>query len=110
MEMLKKMQEKIAEAGQLLKVAVAEVWLAAVVVAGFEFLGAGPGGFAACADALLKIMVVKHGLKWGSRLQQMGDRLEKMGDRLEEMGDCLKDEVVTAVQAGQCLIKRTCTA
>ena len=96
MEMLKKMQEKIAEAGQLLKVAVAEVWLAAVVVAGFELFGAGPGGFQACADVFLKIMLVKHGLQWGSAVQQMRN--------------CLKDEVAKSVQAGQCLIKRTSSA
>jgi hypothetical protein len=67
-------QSTIVEAGRLLKSLVAEEWWAAVLVACFEYLGAGPGGFRACALWLLCLMVAKFALKRVSNWLQYAAR------------------------------------
>jgi hypothetical protein len=73
---MKDMQQEIVDVWGLLKFAVAEVWLAAVVIAGCKYFGAGPEDFRTCADWLLRLMAVKISLKIARQVQWMADCLQ----------------------------------
>ena len=73
---MKNMQQEIVDVWELLKCALAEVWLAAVVVAGCKYFGAGPEDFRTCADWLLRLMAVKISLKIARHVEWMDDCLQ----------------------------------
>ena len=73
---VKNMQQEIVNVWGLLKFAVAEVWLAAVVVAGCKYFGACPADFRTCADWLLRLMAVNIFLKMARNIQWMADCLQ----------------------------------
>ena len=85
MQILKIMLEEIAASGRFLKRVMQEAWLVAVVVAGFEYFGAGPGGFLACVELVLRLTVLKRVLNMKAMLCEMAWNVQLCAEKLTYM-------------------------